>query len=400
MTYRHRVATVFLFGFFLDLINMFIASIAFPAISRALAVSVSQLAWVSNAYILGLTVVVPFSAWLSERWGAKRLFLLSLGLFSLGALAAGLANSLSELILWRTLQGMGGGLLIPLGQALTWPLFQPHERAKLSAAVMLVGLLAPACSPAIGGLLVEAFSWRWVFYASLPVALLTFCAGGAMAERHPPSGSPDSLSSTVAAGRSPAALRDADLPLRAGNVYWRQRGGDVLPATRHRDGAGGNRCPDGALVAGLVCRHHLYRQIFQPLRPRPLVVIGCLLQAMGIMLLLKIDADSPLALLILAFTLMGGGGSLCSSTAQSSAFLHTPAEEMPDASALWNLNRQLSFFAGSALLALLLRVFPPAYAWQGVFISAAVITLLPLLFCLRLNNRAIIHRLHTTLEKS
>ncbi|STV04584.1 major facilitator family transporter [Klebsiella pneumoniae] len=74
MTYRHRVATVFLFGFFLDLINMFIASIAFPAISRALAVSVSQLAWVSNAYILSLTVVVPFSAWLSERWGAKRLF--------------------------------------------------------------------------------------------------------------------------------------------------------------------------------------------------------------------------------------------------------------------------------------------------------------------------------------
>ena len=142
MTYRHRVATVFLFGFFLDLINMFIASIAFPAISRALAVSVSQLAWVSNAYILGLTVVVPFSAWLSERWGAKRLFLLSLGLFSLGALAAGLANSLSELILWRTLQGMGGGLLIPLGQALTWPLFQPHERAKLSAAVMLFSALA------------------------------------------------------------------------------------------------------------------------------------------------------------------------------------------------------------------------------------------------------------------
>ena len=174
MTYRHRVATVFLFGFFLDLINMFIASIAFPAISRALAVSVSQLAWVSNAYILGLTVVVPFSAWLSQRWGAKRLFLLSLGLFSLGALAAGLASSLGELIFWRTLQGMGGGLLIPLGQALTWPLFQPHERAKLSAAVMLVGLLAPACSPAIGGLLVEAFSWRWVFFASLPVALLTF----------------------------------------------------------------------------------------------------------------------------------------------------------------------------------------------------------------------------------
>ena len=119
---------------------------------------------------------------------------------------------------------------------------------------------------------------------------------------------------------------------------------------------------------------------FNRFGPRPLVVIGCLLQAAGILLLLKIDTHSPLALLILAFTLMGGGGSLCSSTAQSSSFLHTPAEEMPDASAL--------------------RVFPPVYAWQGVFISAAAITLLPLLFCLRLNNRAIIHRLHTTLEKS
>ncbi len=68
---------------------------------------------------------------------------------------------------------MGGGLLIPLGQALTWPLFQPHERAKLSAAVMLVACWPPPAR-AIGGLLVEAFSWRWIFFASLPVALLTF----------------------------------------------------------------------------------------------------------------------------------------------------------------------------------------------------------------------------------
>ncbi|MCS6040237.1 hypothetical protein LNP20_28945 [Klebsiella pneumoniae subsp. pneumoniae] len=73
---------------------------------------------------------------------------------------------------------------------------------------------------------------------------------------------------------------------------------------------------------------------------------------------------------------------------------------MPDASALWNLNRQLSFFAGSALLALLLMVFPPAYAWQGYLSAPLSLPLLPLLFCLRLNNRAIIHRLHTTLEKS
>ncbi|WP_316422554.1 MFS transporter [Klebsiella pneumoniae] len=411
MTYRHRVATVFLFGFFLDLINMFIASIAFPAISRALAVSVSQLAWVSNAYILGLTVVVPFSAWLSERWGAKRRSIHGVTKRSIPPaapafstayrpLAAGLANSLSELILWRTLQGMGGGLLIPLGQALTWPLFQPHERAKLSAAVMLVGLLAPACSPAIGGLLVEAFSWRWVFFASLPVALLTFVLAVRWLNDTPGPVRPTRflpLSLLADPLLRFAMLIYLCVPgmfigVNVVGMYYLQRVTGMAP------GAIGALMVPWSLASFAAIT--FTGRYFNRFGPRPLVVIGCLLQAMGIMLLLKIDADSPLALLILAFTLMGGGGSLCSSTAQSSAFLHTPAEEMPDASALWNLNRQLSFFAGSALLALLLRVFPPAYAWQGVFISAAVITLLPLLFCLRLNNRAIIHRLHTTLEKS
>lgn len=117
--------------------------------------------------------MLPFSARLSQRFGARRVFLLSLSLFSIGALATGMADSLLNLVLWRVLQGMGGGLLIPIGQALTWQQFKPHERAKLSAAVMLVGLLAPACSPALGGLLVQSLSWRWVFLASLPIALLT-----------------------------------------------------------------------------------------------------------------------------------------------------------------------------------------------------------------------------------
>ncbi|EPQ4138013.1 MFS transporter [Klebsiella quasipneumoniae] len=400
MTYRHRVATVFLFGFFLDLINMFIASIAFPAISHALAVSVSQLAWVSNAYILGLTVVVPFSAWLSQRCGPKRLFLLSLGLFSLGALASGLAHSLGALIFWRTLQGMGGGLLIPLGQALTWPLFQPQERAKLSAAVMLVGLLAPACSPAIGGLLVQAFSWRWIFFASLPVALLTFMLAARWLN--------DTSAPVRPARLLPLSLL-ADPLLRFAmliylcvpgmfigvnvvGMFYLQRVTGMAP------GAIGALMVPWSLASFVAIT--FTGRYFNRFGPRPLVIVGCLLQAAGILLLLQVDAHSPLALLILAFTLMGGGGSLCSSTAQSSAFLHTPGEEMPDASALWNLNRQLSFFAGSALLALLLRIFPPAYAWQGAFSCAAAITLLPLLCCLRLNNRANIHRLHTTLEKS
>lgn len=150
MTYRSKVAVVYLLGFFLDLINMFIASVAFPAMAQTFNTTPSALAWVSNGYIVGLTIVIPFSSALTRRMGSKRIILFSLFLFSVAAAAAGLSASLEGAILWRVLQGMGGGLLIPVGQALTWQQFKPHERARLSSAVMLVALLAPACSPALG----------------------------------------------------------------------------------------------------------------------------------------------------------------------------------------------------------------------------------------------------------
>lgn len=173
MTYRSKVAVVYLLGFFLDLINLFIASVAFPAMSVDLHTSISALAWVSNGYIAGLTLIVPFSAFLSRYLGARRLIIFSLILFSAAAAAAGFADSLHSLVFWRIVQGAGGGLLIPVGQALTWQQFKPHERAGVSSVVMMVALLAPACSPAIGGLLVETCGWRWIFFATLPVAVLT-----------------------------------------------------------------------------------------------------------------------------------------------------------------------------------------------------------------------------------
>ncbi|SUH35357.1 membrane protein [Salmonella enterica subsp. enterica] len=133
MTYRSKVAVVYLLGFFLDLINLFIASVAFPAMSVDLHTSISALAWVSNGYIAGLTLIVPFSAFLSRYLGARRLIIFSLILFSVAAAAAGFADSLHSLVFWRIVQGAGGGLLIPVGQALTWQQFKPHERAGVSS---------------------------------------------------------------------------------------------------------------------------------------------------------------------------------------------------------------------------------------------------------------------------
>ncbi len=134
-------------------------------------------------------------------------------------------------------------------------------------------------------------------------------------------------------------------------------------------------------------------RLFNRLGPRPLISFGCLLQAGGIVLLTQTNAQSPWALLVTAFFLMGAGGSLCSSTAQSSAFLHTANTDMPDASALWNINRQLSFCFGVTLVSLalnaLLMWLSPLIAWQATFTLAAALTLVPLIFAWRLPRQAV-----------
>lgn len=395
MTYRSKIAVVFLLGFFLDLINMFIASVAFPAMAHAFNTTPSGLAWVSNGYIAGLTLVIPFSSILTRRVGPKRVILLSLALFSAASVAAGLSSSLESLIAWRVAQGAGGGLLIPVGQALTWQQFKPHERARLSSAVMLVALLAPACSPAVGGMLVQTLSWRWIFFATLPVAIVTFALACAWLKTEV---SPIKTTRRV----NLSLLADPLLRLsmliyvcvpgifigvNVTGMYYLQNEANMTPA------ATGMLMLPWSVASFLAIT--ATGRYFNRIGPRPLVVIGCLLQAAGILLL--INVTSAMLLPAVAFALMGAGGSLCSSTAQSSAFLTVRREDMPDASALWNLNRQLSFFMGALLLAQVLSTMQaniaPLAAWHGMFIFAAAITLLPILYVCRLNNAQLLAHL-------
>lgn len=135
MNYRVRVACIYLLGFFIDLINMFIANIAYPEIGRDFNASITQLSWISNSYILGLTVVIPLSGWLGKRIGNKRVLMLSLLLFIISTCSVAASSSILQLITWRFFQGIGGGLLIPIGQSMSYMLYQRHERARLSAAV-------------------------------------------------------------------------------------------------------------------------------------------------------------------------------------------------------------------------------------------------------------------------
>lgn len=458
MPYRIKVAIVYLLGFFVDLINMFIANVAYPSIGHALHASVSELAWVSNGYILGLTLVIPLSAWLAQRIGGRRVFLLSLTLFMLATAAAGYSGSIGELIGWRVVQGMGGGLLIPIGQTLTYQLYRSHERAGLSAAIMLVGLLAPALSPALGGLIVDRLDWRWVFFANLPLAALALLLAALWlrAQAPDPQRKPLDVQGLLSAC---AALTLILLGLtRLGEADNLLQGtlllaGGALVLTHYlrrslrvaqpllnlrlvrdpllRTSMMIYQCIPGLFIGvSLVAMLYLQNQLgmraaqvgslmlpwslasflaitltgkkFNRIGPRPLFIAGCLLQGLGILALSQIAHAGDHGLQIGAFALMGFGGSLCSSTAQSSAFLHIADEQLADASALWNINRQLSFCLGVALLSLLLNLLlehlPPIVAYQSCFYLAATSTLIPLLLCLRIANRAIVRSLNAQQE--
>lgn len=113
-------------GVRLDLVNIFIASVAYPDIGRSLGASVATLAWIGNTYLLGLTLVIPLSVWLASRLGERRLMLLALAGFASASLGCGLAGSAATLIVWRLCQGLAGGLLIP--SARPWPIGMSRRR--------------------------------------------------------------------------------------------------------------------------------------------------------------------------------------------------------------------------------------------------------------------------------
>ena len=391
MTYRSKVAWIFLLGFALDLVNMFVATVAYPDIARELHASVTQLAWISNAYMLGLTLIIPLSVWLAAIMGERTLIATSLLLFAGASVMVGQAGSIEALIGWRAVQGLGGGLLIPVGQSMAYRHFPAAERSQLTARVMSVALLVPALSPALGGVIVDSVSWRWIFYANLPLALITLLLALLWIKPDTPTRvrPPLDLSSIFKQIASPM-LRVAML------VYLCIPGvfiGTSLIAILYVRSLGYDATQTGALMLPWALASavaiYLSKQLFNRCGPKPLLLAGMALQCAGILLL-----NEP-ALIIASYVLMGLGGSMCSSTAQTLAFLDIPAERMGHASALWNMNRQVSFCVGAAVLSAILSALD---SFAITFTMAAALTLLPLFAVLRLDASRVRMLLHPCSE--
>ena len=166
------LAAVVVLGAIMTILDATIVNVALPTLGRDFHTQIATIQWVSTAYLLAFASVIPLTGWASQRFGAKPLWLASLGLFMAGSLLAGLSWSIGSLIAFRVVQGAGGGMIMPLGQTILAQAAGPKRMGRVMSIVGIPMLLAPIIGPVIGGVLVGAASWRWIFFVNLPVGAL------------------------------------------------------------------------------------------------------------------------------------------------------------------------------------------------------------------------------------
>ncbi|WP_326822646.1 MDR family MFS transporter [Streptosporangium sp. NBC_01756] len=165
-------ATV-LVGAMAALLDTTIVAVALDELARDLAAPVTTIQWVTTSYVLAMTAVIPLVGWSVGRFGARAVWLTALGLFLLGSILCGAAWSAGSLIAFRTLQGLGGGMILPVTQLVLARAAGPERLGRVMGKVGFVGQIAPISGPVLGGVLIDGWGWRWVFFVNVPLVLMS-----------------------------------------------------------------------------------------------------------------------------------------------------------------------------------------------------------------------------------
>jgi len=178
--YVWKIAGVVILGMIMSILDTTIVNVALPTLSRELHSTLAQIQWVVTGYILALAAVIPVTGWAARRLGAKRVYMTSLVLFTLGSALCAVATSTPELVLFRVIQGIGGGMIMPVGQLIMAQVSGPKRMGRVMGIVAMPAMLAPILGPVLGGVILQNFHWSWIFLVNVPIGAVAFVLGWRM----------------------------------------------------------------------------------------------------------------------------------------------------------------------------------------------------------------------------
>ncbi len=175
--YVWKIAAVVILGMMMSILDTTIVNVALDTLSKDLHSTIAQIQWVATGYLLALAAVIPLTGWSARRFGAKRVYLASIFLFTVGSALCGLSESSTSLIFFRVLQGVGGGMIMPISQMIMAEVAGPKRMGKVMSVVVMPAMLAPILGPVVGGLILENLHWSWIFFVNVPIGIVAGVLG-------------------------------------------------------------------------------------------------------------------------------------------------------------------------------------------------------------------------------
>ncbi len=412
-----KLAAVMIVGAAAGLLDTTIVNVAIKTIAGNLNAPLTQVQWVMTGYLLAYGMAIPFTGWALARFGARTTWLFSLSLFLAGSMAAGAAWNIGSLIAFRVVQGIGGGMLIPVFTTVLVQAAGGKSLGKLMATVSLPAVVVPILGPVVGGLIVANLDWRWIFYVNVPICVVgLLLALRYLPQRTAHAGSRPRLDLLGIALLSPAVAAllyglanagsggglgrpDVLVPLVAGAVLlgvfvtrgllWRREG--MTPVidlrlfrARSFTGASSLMFLSGLSMYGALFLLPLYYQevrgtsvlaagllmapqgigsllprtwagkLTDKLGPRPVVLAGMLIAAAATIPFALAGTHTSYALLCVVLVVRGAGLSSANIALMAGAFTGVPKASVPDASSATRIIQQVGGSFGTAVLAMIL----------------------------------------------
>jgi EmrB/QacA subfamily drug resistance transporter len=182
-----KIASVVVIGAIMSILDVTVVSVALPTFMTEFNATYATVAWTMTAYTLALATVIPVTGWAADRFGTKRLYMTALVLFVGASVLCSMAWNIESLFGFRVLQGLGGGMLMPLGMTIMTKAAGPHRVGRVMAVLGIPMMLGPICGPILGGWLIESASWHWIFLINLPIGIIALTAAFVLLPKDDPS---------------------------------------------------------------------------------------------------------------------------------------------------------------------------------------------------------------------